>query len=47
MSSAPPFDLDTASRLALELDAVLAWATVGEVANCLRDVFGEHRDAVA
>lgn len=26
------------------IDAVLAWATVGEIANCLRGVFGEHRD---
>ena len=25
------------------IDAVLAWATVGEIANCLRGVFGEHR----
>ena len=28
------------------INAVLAWATVGEIANCLRGVFGEHRDAV-
>jgi hypothetical protein len=28
------------------IDAVLAWATVGEIATCLRGVFGEHRDAV-
>ena len=28
------------------IDAVLAWATVGEIANRLRDVFGEHRDAL-
>ncbi len=27
------------------INAVLAWATVGEIANCLRGVFGEHRDA--
>mgnify|MGYP000343437697 CR=1 FL=1 len=27
------------------IDAVLAWATVGEIATCLRGVFGEHRDA--
>jgi len=26
------------------INAVLAWATVGEIANCLRGVFGEHRD---
>jgi methylmalonyl-CoA mutase N-terminal domain/subunit len=26
------------------IEAVLAWATVGEIANCLRGVFGEHRD---
>ena len=25
------------------IDAVLAWATVGEIAHCLRGVFGEHR----
>ncbi len=29
------------------IDAVLAWATVGEFATCLRGVFGEHRDALA
>jgi methylmalonyl-CoA mutase N-terminal domain/subunit len=29
------------------IDAVLAWATVGEIATCLRGVFGEHRDALA
>ena len=28
------------------IEAVLAWATVGEIATCLRGVFGEHRDAV-
>jgi len=26
------------------INAVLAWATVGEIATCLRGVFGEHRD---
>src|SRR5262249_19180805 len=26
------------------VDAVLAWATVGEIANRLRGVFGEHRE---
>jgi len=26
------------------INAVLAWATVGEIAGCLRGVFGEHRD---
>jgi methylmalonyl-CoA mutase N-terminal domain/subunit len=26
------------------VDAVMAWATVGEVATCLRRVFGEHRE---
>jgi methylmalonyl-CoA mutase N-terminal domain/subunit len=26
------------------IEAVLAWATVGEIADCLRGVFGEHRD---
>jgi len=30
----------------LIIDAVLAWATVGEIAACLRGVFGEHRDAL-
>ncbi|MEO8358642.1 MAG: methylmalonyl-CoA mutase family protein [Vicinamibacteria bacterium] len=29
------------------IDAVLAWATVGEIATCLRGVFGEHRDTLA
>jgi methylmalonyl-CoA mutase N-terminal domain/subunit len=29
------------------IDAVLAWATVGEIATCLRGVFGEHRDSKA
>jgi methylmalonyl-CoA mutase N-terminal domain/subunit len=29
----------------LIIDAVLAWASVGEIATCLRRVFGEHRDA--
>ena len=28
------------------LDAVLAWATVGEIANRLRGVFGEHRETL-
>ena len=28
------------------LDAVNADATVGEIMNCLRDVFGEHRENV-
>ncbi|MEO8500653.1 MAG: methylmalonyl-CoA mutase family protein [Vicinamibacteria bacterium] len=28
------------------INAVLAWATVGEIADCLRGVFGEHRDAL-
>jgi len=36
-----------ANVMPLIIEAVLAWATVGEVANCLRDVFGEHRDAGA
>lgn len=31
----------------LIIDAVLAHATVGEIATCLRGVFGEHRDARA
>ncbi|MBK5255084.1 MAG: methylmalonyl-CoA mutase, partial [Vicinamibacteria bacterium] len=30
----------------LIIDAVIAWATVGEIATCLRGVFGEHRDAL-
>ena len=28
------------------VDAVLAWATVGEIASRLRDVFGEHRETL-
>jgi methylmalonyl-CoA mutase, N-terminal domain len=28
------------------VDAVLAWATVGEIANTLRGVFGEHRETL-
>ena len=28
------------------VDAVLAWATVGEIANTLRTVFGEHRETL-
>jgi methylmalonyl-CoA mutase N-terminal domain/subunit len=28
------------------IDAVLALATVGEIAGCLRDVFGEHRETL-
>jgi methylmalonyl-CoA mutase, N-terminal domain len=28
------------------VDAVLAWATVGEIANRLRQVFGEHRETL-
>ncbi|MCM2254981.1 MAG: methylmalonyl-CoA mutase family protein [Vicinamibacteria bacterium] len=28
------------------VEAVLAWATVGEVANTLREVFGEHRETL-
>ena len=28
------------------IDAVLAWATVGEIAGCLREVFGEHRETL-
>jgi methylmalonyl-CoA mutase N-terminal domain/subunit len=28
------------------VDAVLAWATVGEIANRLREVFGEHRETL-
>jgi methylmalonyl-CoA mutase N-terminal domain/subunit len=28
------------------IDAVLAWATVGEIAGRLREVFGEHREAL-
>ena len=28
------------------VDAVLAWATVGEIAGCLRQVFGEHRETL-
>jgi methylmalonyl-CoA mutase N-terminal domain/subunit len=28
------------------IEAVMAWATVGEIANRLRDVFGEHRETL-
>ena len=28
------------------IDAVLAWATVGEIAGRLRQVFGEHRETL-
>jgi len=28
------------------VDAVMAWATVGEIANRLRAVFGEHRETL-
>jgi methylmalonyl-CoA mutase N-terminal domain/subunit len=28
------------------IDAVMAWATVGEIAGRLRDVFGEHRETL-
>ena len=28
------------------VDAVLAWATVGEIAGRLRQVFGEHRETL-
>jgi methylmalonyl-CoA mutase N-terminal domain/subunit len=28
------------------VDAVLAWATVGEISNRLREVFGEHRETL-
>ena len=35
-----------ANVMPLIIEAVLAWATVGEIANCLRGVFGEHRDAL-
>ena len=43
--------LETAARgdanlMPFIIDAVLAWATVGEIASCLRGVFGEHRDAL-
>jgi methylmalonyl-CoA mutase N-terminal domain/subunit len=34
-----------ANLMPLIIEAVLAWATVGEIATCLRRVFGEHRDA--
>jgi methylmalonyl-CoA mutase, N-terminal domain len=36
-----------ANVMPLIIDAVLALGTVGEIANCLRGVFGEHRDALA
>jgi methylmalonyl-CoA mutase N-terminal domain/subunit len=28
------------------IDAVMAWATVGEIAGRLREVFGEHRETL-
>jgi methylmalonyl-CoA mutase N-terminal domain/subunit len=28
------------------VDAVLAWATVGEISDRLRGVFGEHRETL-
>jgi len=28
------------------VDAVMAWATVGEIANRLRAVFGEHQETL-
>ena len=28
------------------IEAVLAWATVGEIAGRLRQVFGEHRETL-
>jgi hypothetical protein len=28
------------------IDAVMAWATVGEIAHRLRAVFGEHRETL-
>jgi methylmalonyl-CoA mutase N-terminal domain/subunit len=28
------------------VEAVLAWATLGEIAGCLREVFGEHRETL-
>ena len=34
------------SLLPAMVDAVLAWATVGEIANRLRSVFGEHRETL-
>jgi methylmalonyl-CoA mutase N-terminal domain/subunit len=43
--------LETAARSGANLlppmvDAVLAWATVGEIAGRLRSVFGEHRETL-
>jgi methylmalonyl-CoA mutase N-terminal domain/subunit len=43
--------LESAARSAQNLmpaliDAVLAWATVGEIASRLRGVFGEHRETL-
>ena len=35
-----------ANVMPLIIEAVLAWATVGEIATRLRSVFGEHRDAL-
>jgi len=36
-----------ANVMPLIIDAVLALATVGEIATCLRGVFGEHHDALS
>jgi methylmalonyl-CoA mutase N-terminal domain/subunit len=35
-----------ANLLPAMVEAVLAWATVGEIAGALREVFGEHRESV-
>ncbi|HEX6737476.1 MAG TPA: methylmalonyl-CoA mutase family protein, partial [Vicinamibacteria bacterium] len=35
-----------ANLLPTLVDAVLAWATVGEIAGRLRQVFGEHRETL-
>jgi methylmalonyl-CoA mutase N-terminal domain/subunit len=37
---------DGGNLLPAIVDAVLAWATVGEVAGKLREVFGEHRETL-
>jgi methylmalonyl-CoA mutase N-terminal domain/subunit len=44
-------DVEAAARgggnlMPLLVDAVLAWATVGEISNRLRAVFGEHRETL-
>ena len=37
---------DGSNLLPAMIDAVTAWATVGEIAGRLRQVFGEHRETL-